>query len=129
MDALKTIHHPGHSSFGSPGRLSPLHIVCARAANLHSPLSCPPDIVPPAPFSSPPELKGFWVKAGQYISSRADAVPKTWIEQLGVLQDAMPDSSVSEINNVIRRELGQGRGLLCVCVCARAFVCKGLVRG
>lgn len=31
---------------------------------------------------APAELKGFWVKVGQYISSRADIAPKIWLQKV-----------------------------------------------
>eukprot|EP00038_Savillea_parva_P001494 m.104335 g.104335 ORF g.104335 m.104335 type:complete len:1732 (-) comp10523_c0_seq1:284-5479(-) len=51
-------------------------------------------------------LKGFWVKAGQYLSSRADILPGPWVAHLSQLQDELPAASVDELKETIEEELG-----------------------
>ena len=36
------------------------------------------------------EFQGLWIKVGQFLSTRADIMPDAWIEELRVLQDAVP---------------------------------------
>lgn len=35
-------------------------------------------------------LQGVWIKLGQFLSTRADILPDSWVEQLKTLQDAVP---------------------------------------
>jgi hypothetical protein len=35
-------------------------------------------------------LRGFWVKVGQYLSSRADVMPVEYLRELSSLSDSMP---------------------------------------
>ena len=35
-------------------------------------------------------LQGVWIKLGQFLSTRADVLPDSWVEQLKTLQDAVP---------------------------------------
>lgn len=52
------------------------------------------------------ELRGFWVKLGQYCSSRADILPGPYVEYLGRLQDQMPSDPFEQVMDTIRSELG-----------------------
>jgi aarF domain-containing kinase len=52
------------------------------------------------------ELRGFWVKLGQYCSSRADFLPVPYLEYLGRLQDQMPTETIDVIMATVRTELG-----------------------
>lgn len=47
-------------------------------------------------------LKSIWVKLGQYISARADVVPKTWNESLRVLQDDLPADTKRQVDLTLR---------------------------
>ena len=47
-------------------------------------------------------LTSIWVKLGQYISSRADVVPKTWKESLTQLQDCLPADSPADVAKTLR---------------------------
>eukprot|EP00741_Cyanophora_paradoxa_P009010 tig00001428_g8723.t1 len=49
--------------------------------------------------------RGFWVKTGQYMSSRADVLPKPYIEELARLQDALPPHPMKEILQTLEEEL------------------------
>ena len=42
-------------------------------------------------------LEGLWVKAGQYLSTRADVLPDPYIQCLRQLQDSLPPRPVSEV--------------------------------
>ncbi|KAH7846656.1 hypothetical protein Vadar_016567 [Vaccinium darrowii] len=53
------------------------------------------------------ELEGLWVKLGQYLSTRADVLPKAYITQLKQLQDSLPPRPVDEVCQTIEKELGQ----------------------
>lgn len=53
------------------------------------------------------ELEGLWVKLGQYLSTRADVLPKAYITQLQQLQDSLPPRPVDEVCQTIEKELGQ----------------------
>ena len=50
-------------------------------------------------------LQGWWVKAGQYLSSRADVMPPSYLKELGKLQDSIPARPLSEVLATIREEL------------------------
>lgn len=51
------------------------------------------------------ELGGFYVKAGQLLSTRADFVPHAWIEKLSRLQDDAPCMSGELARDIVEREL------------------------
>ncbi|KAG0553680.1 hypothetical protein KC19_12G030900 [Ceratodon purpureus] len=52
-------------------------------------------------------LEGLWVKAGQYLSTRADVLPDPYIEVLRQLQDSLPPRPLKEVNATIKKELGK----------------------
>jgi aarF domain-containing kinase len=52
-------------------------------------------------------LEGFWVKVGQYLSSRADVMPPEYLQTLAQLQDSMPPRSWKETWETIQEELGE----------------------
>jgi len=52
-------------------------------------------------------LEGLWVKAGQYLSTRADVLPDPYIQCLRQLQDSLPPRPVSEVKRTIKMELGK----------------------
>ena len=35
-------------------------------------------------------LQGVWIKLGQFLSTRADVLPESWVAQLKTLQDSVP---------------------------------------
>jgi len=51
-------------------------------------------------------MKGLWVKAGQYLSSRADVMPVAFLEELQKLQDCVPPSPIEQVKETIERGLG-----------------------
>ncbi|KAJ7520651.1 hypothetical protein O6H91_19G015400 [Diphasiastrum complanatum] len=53
------------------------------------------------------ELEGLWVKAGQYLSTRADVLPNAYIRLLRQLQDSLPPRPLSEVYATIEEELGK----------------------
>lgn len=42
-------------------------------------------------------LEGLWVKAGQYLSTRADVLPNPYIQCLRQLQDSLPPRPLAEV--------------------------------
>jgi len=52
------------------------------------------------------KLEGFWVKVGQYLSTRADVMPVEYLQTLSELQDSMPPRSWTDTLQTIREELG-----------------------
>ena len=50
-------------------------------------------------------LRGFWVKVGQYLSSRADVMPAEYLRELASLTDSMPSRPYSEIQATLAEEL------------------------
>ncbi|CAI0376281.1 unnamed protein product [Linum tenue] len=56
------------------------------------------------------ELEGLWVKLGQYLSTRADVLPRAYIALLRQLQDALPPRRLQEIRSTIQKELGETMG-------------------
>eukprot|EP00039_Didymoeca_costata_P009150 m.121005 g.121005 ORF g.121005 m.121005 type:complete len:1560 (+) comp14378_c1_seq1:183-4862(+) len=53
-------------------------------------------------------LRGLWVKAGQYMSSRSDVMPKEWIQPLSTLQDSLPPIK----SNIVRKQVEKEFGIL-----------------
>ncbi|XP_058009946.1 uncharacterized protein LOC110636745 isoform X2 [Hevea brasiliensis] len=53
------------------------------------------------------ELEGFWVKLGQYLSTRADVIPHAYISHLKQLQDALPPRPIQQVYQTIEKELGK----------------------
>lgn len=53
------------------------------------------------------DLKGLYIKAGQFIGTRADLVPSPYVRWLGQLQDRVPPRPVSQVRATIERELGR----------------------
>mmetsp|Transcript_39791 Transcript_39791/g.106135 ORF Transcript_39791/g.106135 Transcript_39791/m.106135 type:complete len:751 (+) Transcript_39791:75-2327(+) len=51
-------------------------------------------------------LEGLWVKLGQYLSSRADVMPPSYLEALSKCQDSLPARPFSEIKALLEKELG-----------------------
>jgi len=50
-------------------------------------------------------LQGFWIKVGQYLSSRADVIPETWTKELKKLQDCVPFDNMEVVGKIIQEEL------------------------
>lgn len=57
------------------------------------------------------DLRGFYVKVGQFLGSRPDFVPKPVCEELQQLQDRVPPMGALETRKVIEEEVGNGRTL------------------
>jgi aarF domain-containing kinase len=53
------------------------------------------------------DLKGLYIKAGQFIGTRADLVPYPYVRWLGQLQDRVPPRPVAEVRATIEREFGR----------------------
>ena len=60
------------------------------------------------------DLQGFWIKIGQYLSSRADVMPRAYLQTLASLQDGVPAKSFDDIMATLDEELSpdQQRALL-----------------
>lgn len=52
------------------------------------------------------ELKGVFIKIGQFLSSRVDILPEEYTDELSKLQDQVPPAPFSDIAERIREELG-----------------------
>eukprot|EP00977_Amphora_coffeiformis_P021101 scaffold8828_cov204-Amphora_coffeaeformis.AAC.22 len=50
-------------------------------------------------------LQGFWIKVGQYLSSRADIMPPQYLQTLSSLQDGVPSRPFTEIQHTLKSEL------------------------
>ncbi|KAA8496095.1 Uncharacterized protein FVE85_2250 [Porphyridium purpureum] len=57
------------------------------------------------------ELKGFYVKSGQVISSRVDLFPEPYIRKLSVLQDSIEPIDTAIVKEIVRQELLEGEPL------------------
>ncbi|KAK6588736.1 ABC1 family beta-lactamase [Cryptosporidium xiaoi] len=51
------------------------------------------------------ELRGWWVKVGQFLSTRSDLLPREYISYLSKLQDMMPSSEWSVMEKILESEL------------------------
>mmetsp|Transcript_13170 Transcript_13170/g.18235 ORF Transcript_13170/g.18235 Transcript_13170/m.18235 type:complete len:470 (+) Transcript_13170:57-1466(+) len=51
------------------------------------------------------DLRGFYVKAGQFLSTRRDFMPEIYCKKLGMLCDEVPPMSQTEIENLLQKEL------------------------
>ena len=51
------------------------------------------------------KLGSAFIKIGQLLSARPDLIPKTWISELAMLQDEVPQFSFIEVENIIKNEL------------------------
>lgn len=51
-------------------------------------------------------LRGFWVKVGQFLSSRPDIMPLPYLQQLKQLQDSVPSRPWKEVEATLKEELG-----------------------
>jgi ubiquinone biosynthesis protein len=58
------------------------------------------------------EQGGAFLKVGQMLSTRPDLLPRPWISELSKLQDGAPPFSYSEVERVVREELGAAPGEL-----------------
>ncbi|KAJ8906899.1 hypothetical protein NDN08_003383 [Rhodosorus marinus] len=52
-------------------------------------------------------LEGLWIKAGQYLSSRADVLPDVFIMTLSKCQDEVPSKDLDDIRETIESEFGR----------------------
>lgn len=53
------------------------------------------------------DLRGFWVKAGQYMSSRSDVTPRVWVKHLSKLQDSLPPVPSAQVERRVQQEFGK----------------------
>ena len=53
------------------------------------------------------DLKGLYIKTGQFIGTRSDIVPVQYSRSLSRLQDQVPPRPVAEVRETIERELGK----------------------
>ena len=59
-------------------------------------------------YNSIVALRGVWVKAGQFLSSRPDIVPLEYVRKLSGLQDQIPARPWAEVEATLAEELGEG---------------------
>ena len=52
-------------------------------------------------------LQGFWIKVGQYLSSRADIMPKEYLQILASLQDGVPSKPYSDVQSTLSEQLSE----------------------
>eukprot|EP01031_Cornospumella_fuschlensis_P025930 gene25930-31315_t len=57
------------------------------------------------------ELKGFYVKTGQIISTRVDIFPRQYTEKLAITQEKLDPLPASVVKDIVRNELLQGAEL------------------
>jgi aarF domain-containing kinase len=57
------------------------------------------------------ELRGFYVKSGQVISTRVDLFPEAYTSKLAVLQDGLEPMPFEQVEAVVRHELLDGAPL------------------
>eukprot|EP00871_Galdieria_phlegrea_P003411 jgi/Galph1/4070/GphlegSOOS_G2724.1 len=53
------------------------------------------------------EMRGFYLKDGQFLGTRADFMPAAWVEKLKTLQDQVPCVSFNEIRKTIESSFGK----------------------
>ncbi len=53
------------------------------------------------------DLKGLYIKLGQFISTRSDMVPAAYVRSLSRLQDKVPARTASEVRAIVEEQLGQ----------------------
>eukprot|EP00899_Mesostigma_viride_P006637 jgi/Mesvir1/15975/Mv08284-RA.1 len=53
------------------------------------------------------DLEGLWVKAGQYMSTRADVMPSNYIYHLKQLQDTLPPRPFEQVQQIVEEEFGR----------------------
>lgn len=58
-------------------------------------------------YSAIVRLEGLWVKAGQYLSTRADVLPEPYVRRLRLLQDTLPPRPWAEVLATVEGELGR----------------------
>jgi len=54
-------------------------------------------------------LKGFYVKSGQIVSTRVDLFPRAYTEKLMALQDGLAPLPISQVKQVVQEDLLDGR--------------------
>lgn len=60
-------------------------------------------------FSLAGNCAGWWVKVGQFLSTRSDLLPQQYIHHLIKLQDMMPTTPYPVIEKTLERELGRAQ--------------------
>ncbi len=53
------------------------------------------------------DLKGLFIKTGQFVGTRSDIVPPAYVRSLSRLQDSVPPRPAAEVRDTIERELGR----------------------
>ena len=53
------------------------------------------------------DLKGLYIKSGQFIGTRSDVVPAPYARSLSRLQDSVPPRPVAEVRATVEREFGK----------------------
>lgn len=74
------------------------------------------------------DLQGLWVKLGQYMSTRADALPESWIFFLSRLQDRMPARPLKEVKATITKALGKDCDLVFASIESKAIAAASIAQ-
>eukprot|EP00612_Vaucheria_litorea_P004715 CAMPEP_0171461426 /NCGR_PEP_ID=MMETSP0945-20130129/5880_1 /TAXON_ID=109269 /ORGANISM="Vaucheria litorea, Strain CCMP2940" /LENGTH=496 /DNA_ID=CAMNT_0011987773 /DNA_START=427 /DNA_END=1917 /DNA_ORIENTATION=+ len=53
------------------------------------------------------DLRGFYLKTGQFLGTRHDFMPQVYLKKLGMLHDDVPAMSPAEVRKVMKAELGK----------------------
>ncbi|CAN0359203.1 unnamed protein product, partial [Laminaria digitata] len=53
------------------------------------------------------DLRGFYLKSGQFLGTRHDFMPKVYLKKLGRLHDDVPPMAASRVSKVLSRELDE----------------------
>ncbi|POM84466.1 ABC1 family protein [Cryptosporidium meleagridis] len=53
------------------------------------------------------ELRGWWIKVGQFLSTRGDLLPREYVKYLDKLQDIMPCMEWNVMERILKEELGE----------------------
>lgn len=53
------------------------------------------------------DLKGLYIKLGQFISTRSDIAPAAYVRSLSRLQDKVPARSATEVRSIVEEQLGR----------------------
>ena len=57
------------------------------------------------------ELRGLYVKIGQLMSSRADFIPRQYVDVFATLQDEVPPYAKERIEDIVRESLRTCQGV------------------
>ena len=53
------------------------------------------------------QLRGFYLKAGQFLATRHDLVPGAWCRTLATLHDSVPPMPAAQVREIVEAEAGR----------------------